>query len=206
MGIIDSILNFENNKIEAGMNTPEQVEQLVVNLHKVIDNNLEGDVVEFGCFVGESSKYLMKTLVETKVNKNLYVYDSFEGLPDLSKWEENTGWRPRTLKTSEEILIQNFKQNNLPIPIIHKDWFKNVPDYKIPEKICFAFLDGDFYDSIYDSLTKIYDKVVDGGVLLYHDYLRPDLPGVDGAIVDFLNERGLEYNVVELCNQSRLNY
>lgn len=201
MGIIDSILNFENNKIEAGMNTPEQVEQLVVNLHKVIDNNLEGDVVEFGCFVGESSKYLMKTLVETKVNKNLYVYDSFEGLPDLSKWEENTGWRPRTLKTSEEILIQNFKQNNLPIPIIHKDWFKNVPDYKIPEKICFAFLDGDFYDSIYDSLTKIYDKVVDGGVILFHDYLRPDLPGVDGAIVDFLNERGLEYNVVELCNQ-----
>jgi len=201
MSIIESILNFENNKIEAGMNTPEQVEQLVINLHKVIDNNLDGDVVEFGCFVGESSKYLMKTLVETKVNKNLYVYDSFEGLPDLSKWEENTGWRPRTLKTSEEILIQNFKQNNLPIPIIHKDWFKNVPDYKIPEKICFAFLDGDFYDSIYDSLTKIYDKVVDGGVILFHDYLRPDLPGVDGAIVDFLNERGLEYNVVELCNQ-----
>jgi len=201
MSIIESILNFENNKIEAGMNTPEQVEQLVINLHKVIDNNLDGDVVEFGCFVGESSKYLMKTLVETKVNKNLYVYDSFEGLPDLSKWEENTGWRPRTLKTSEEILIQNFKQNNLPIPIIHKDWFKNVPDYKIPEKICFAFLDGDFYDSIYDSLTKVYDKVVDGGVILFHDYLRPDLPGVDAAIVDFLNERGLEYNVVELCNQ-----
>jgi O-methyltransferase len=201
MSNIESILNFENNKIEAGMNTPEQVEQLVINLHKVINNNLDGDVVEFGCFVGESSKYLMKTLVETKVNKNLYVYDSFEGLPDLSKWEENTGWRPRTLKTSEEILIQNFKQNNLPIPIIHKDWFKNVPDYKIPEKICFAFLDGDFYDSIYDSLTKVYDKVVDGGVILFHDYLRPDLPGVDAAIVDFLNERGLEYNVVELCNQ-----
>ena len=201
MSIIESILNFENNKIESGMNTPEQVEQLVINLHKVIDNNLDGDVVEFGCFVGESSKYLMKTLVETKVNKNLYVYDSFEGLPDLSKWEENTGWRPRTLKTSEEILIQNFKQNNLPIPIIHKDWFKNVPDYKIPEKICFAFLDGDFYDSIYDSLTKVYDKVVDGGVILFHDYLRPDLPGVDAAIVDFLNERGLEYNVIELCNQ-----
>ena len=69
--------------------------------------------------------------------RNIFLFDSFEGLPDLSKWEENTGWRPRTLKTSEEILVQNFKQNNLKIPIIHKDWFKDVPDYKIPENIFF---------------------------------------------------------------------
>lgn len=123
------------------------------------------------------------------------------GQLDLSKWEENSGWRPRTLNTTEDILIQNFEQNDLPIPIIHKDWFKNIPNYKIPEKICFAFLDGDFYDSIYDSLTKIYDKVVDGGVILFHDYLRPDLPGVDGAIRDFLSERKLEYNVIKICDQ-----
>jgi O-methyltransferase len=199
--IIDKILNFENIKIEGGMNTEEQVVSLVNNLYELIEEGVEGDIVEFGCFVGESSKYLMKTIIETKSNKNLFVYDSFEGLPDLSKWEENSGWRPRTLKTSEEILIQNFKQNNLPIPIIHKDWFKDIPDYKIPEKICFAFLDGDFYDSIFDSLNKIYDKMVHGGKIFFHDYQRNDLPGVEAAIIDFCNLRKIENNTVKVAEQ-----
>jgi hypothetical protein len=143
----------------------------------------------------------MKTILETNSNKKLYVYDSFEGLPDLSDWEINSGWKPGTLNTTEEVLIRNFKQNNLPIPIIHKDWFKNIPDYKIPEKICFAFLDGDFYDSIYDSLEKIFDKVSDGGHILFHDYERNDLPGVRAAIEDFLSKRGLPYTVIKVADQ-----
>ena len=199
--MLETILNFENKKIDHGMNTPDQVNNLVKTLYSLIENNVEGDVVELGCYVGESSKYLMKTLLETNSKKNLFVYDSFEGLPDLSKWEENTGWRPRTLNTTEEVLIQNFRENKLPLPIIHKDWFKNIPEYKIPDKICFAFLDGDFYDSIYDSLVKIYDKVVDNGVIFFHDYLREDLPGVDAAIRDFLLSKNLPYNVVKVCEQ-----
>ena len=125
----------------------------------------------------------MKTLIETNSSKKLFVYDSFEGLPPLSKWEENTGWRAGTLKSTEEILTSNFEQNNLPTPIIHKDWFKDVPEDKIPERISFAFLDGDFYDSIYDSLNKVFDRVADGGYICFHDYQRNDLPGVRAAIV-----------------------
>jgi O-methyltransferase len=199
--LIQKIVNFNNSKIEGGMNTPEQVEKLVLSLVTVINNNVDGDVVELGCYVGESSKYLMKTLLETKSEKKLFVYDSFEGLPDLSEWEKNTGWRPRTLKTTEDILVSNFKKNSLPIPIIHRDWFKNIPNYKIPEKICFAFLDGDFYDSIFDSLEKIFDNVSDGGHILFHDYERNDLPGVRAAIEDFLRNRGLPYTVIKVTDQ-----
>jgi len=189
--MVEKILSFENNQIDSSIINSEQIKKLIEFLLKSIEENVEGDVVEFGCYVGESSKYLMKTLVETNSNKKLFVYDSFEGLPDLSEWEKNTGWRPGTLKTSEEVLISNFKQNNLPLPIIHKDWFKNVPEYKVPEKISFAFLDGDFYDSIYDSFEKVYDKVQDGGYICFHDYKRNDLPGVEAAIKDFLNKKGV---------------
>jgi hypothetical protein len=143
----------------------------------------------------------MKTLIETNSEKKLYVYDSFQGLPELSEWEKNTGWRAGTLKSSEEILISNFERNNLPLPIIHKDWFKDVPSESIPDKISFAFLDGDFYDSIYDSLEKIYERVSDGGYILFHDYKRNDLPGVKGAIDDFFRERNIDGNVIEVCEQ-----
>ena len=199
--MIETILKFDNHVVEYGMNNVSQIEKLVESLLTVIDNNIEGDVVEFGCYVGESSKYLMKTLVETNSNKKLFVYDSFEGLPELSKWEENTGWTPGTLKTTEEVLISNFTKNNLPIPFIHKDWFKNIPHYKIPQKISFAFLDGDFYDSIYDSLEKIYDKVSEGGHILFHDYERYDLPGVRAAIEDFLRLKRHPYTVTKVTDQ-----
>jgi O-methyltransferase len=199
--ILNKIMNFHNKQVDSSIINGEQIKKLVEYLLDTIDNNIDGDVVELGCYVGESSKYLMKTLVETNSNKKLYVYDSFEGLPDLSKWEINTGWKPRTLVTSEDILTSNFIENNLPTPIITKGWFYDIPENKLPEKISFAFLDGDFYDSIYDSLVKVYDRVVDGGYIFFHDYKRNDLPGVEAAIKDFFELRGIENNVVEVVTQ-----
>jgi O-methyltransferase len=201
LGKLQKIMSFENKMVEPTIIASNQIEKLVHGLLNVHENNIEGDVVEFGCFVGESSKYLMKTLVELNSDKKLFVYDSFEGLPNLTQWEENSGWRAGTLKTSEEVLISNFETNGLPLPTIHKDWFCDVPQDKIPEKIAFAFLDGDFYNSIYDSLSKVYDKVQDGGYIFFHDFKRPDLPGVDAAIRDFLQERGLSYHVIEVTEQ-----
>ena len=199
--MINKILGFDNKQVDPIIINFNQITNLVKYLYNSIEDNIEGDIVELGCYVGESSKYLMKTLVETKSTKKLYVYDSFEGLPNLSKWEENSGWVSGTLKTSQDVLIENFNQNNLPIPNIHKDWFKNIPSNKLPEKISFAFLDGDFYDSIYDSLTKIYDRVSDGGYICFHDYERFDLPGVRAAIEDFFNERGITYTITKVCDQ-----
>lgn len=201
MTTFEKIKNFENHRIDYTIINDEQIDYLITYLMNVIDRNVDGDVVEFGCYVGESSKYLMKTLVETQSNKKLYVYDSFEGLPPKSIWEENTGWTPGTLNTTEDILIRNFLNNKLPLPIVHKDWFKNVPFDKIPEKISFAFLDGDFFDSIYDSLNKIYDRVSDGGYICFHDYLRNDLPGVKGAIDQFFSEKKMDYSIISVCDQ-----
>jgi len=201
MDKIKNILNFHNERIDPSIINFDQITNLVLYLNDSVEKNIEGDITEFGCYVGESSKYLMKTLLENNSDKKLYVYDSFEGLPPLSKWEEGTGWREGTLKSTEQVLISNFVENNLPPPIIHKDWFKNVPEDKLPQKISFAFLDGDFYDSIYDSLNKIFDRVSDGGYICFHDYQRPDLPGVRAAIEDTFKERGVEYTVVEVCEQ-----
>lgn len=199
--IYNTIVNFENTKTDPSIINQNQTSKLVEYLLAAIDNNVEGDVVELGCYVGESSKYLMKTLIETGFKKQLYVYDSFEGLPPLSKYEENSGWRPGTLNTTQGVFEENFRKNKLPIPIITKGWFKDISDSRLPEKISFAFLDGDFYDSIYDSLVKVYDKVTDGGYICFHDYDRPDLPGVKAAVDEFLATKGTENTTVKVCNQ-----
>jgi hypothetical protein len=82
LGKLQKIMSFENKMVEPTIIASNQIEKLVHGLLNVHENNIEGDVVEFGCFVGESSKYLMKTLVELNSDKKLFVYDSFEGLPN----------------------------------------------------------------------------------------------------------------------------
>lgn len=202
--VLETVLGFDNKRVDPTIISWNQVEKLVETLISTVSDDIAGDVVEFGCYVGESSKYLMKTLIETKSNKKLYVYDSFEGLPELTKWEQNTGWRPGTLNTTRDVLEMNFKTNGLPVPFVHKNWFKDIPEQSLPEKIAFAFLDGDFYNSIYDSLDKIFDRVEDNGYILFHDYARNDLPGVKAALDDYLTERGLQNTAVILTEQLAL--
>jgi len=196
--ILKKILHSSNQQVDSSIINKKEIEKLVTYLIDVVDRKIDGDVVELGCYVGESSKFLMKTILEFNSNKNLYVYDSFEGLPTLSEHEKNSGWKPGTLKTNQSVLINNFLNNDLPLPIIYKGWFNEIPEHKIPNKISFAFLDGDFYQSIYSSLEKVYDKVVDGGYIFFHDYERPDLPGVKQAIEDFAKNKNLNLNVKKI--------
>lgn len=93
---ISDILGFNNKQVDGSIINSEQIKNLVNYLLETIENEVDGDVVEFGCYVGESSKYLMKCIEMTESDKKLFVYDSFDGLPELSKWEENSGWRPGT--------------------------------------------------------------------------------------------------------------
>ena len=196
------LINRPNSTVDASIISQNQIKFLISLLESVILNNIEGDVVEFGCYVGESSKYLRMVLDHYCSNKKLYVYDSFDGLPELSSYEENSGWRAGTLKTTEEVLLENFISNGLKSPIVTKGWFKDIPESAIPKKISFAFLDGDFYDSIYDSLTKIYQRLSKGSVIVLHDYERPDLPGVKAAVDNFISSSNMnEWVVFKITDQ-----
>jgi O-methyltransferase len=186
------LLNRPNNMVDGSIISIDQVRILLSLLEHAIKDNIDGDIVEFGCYVGESSKYFRMMLDYHRSDKELYVYDSFEGLPELSKYEEGTGWRSGTLVTTEHILAQNFINNGLRPPIVHKGWFKNVPENNIPNKITFAFLDGDFYDSIYDSLQKVFNRVSQFGIICFHDYERADLPGVKAAVDDYISHNNLQ--------------
>lgn len=182
----DLLLSRPNMTVDASIISKEQIRYILALLESTINNDVDGHIVEFGCFVGESSKYLRMILDNKLSKKQLFAYDSFEGLPELSDYEKNTGWKPGTLNTTKDILINNFRQNGLVPPIVTKGWFKDIPDSYIPNSISFAFLDGDFYQSIYDSFNKIISKLSDGAVVVFHDYERPDLPGVKAAVEDVL--------------------
>lgn len=169
--------------------------------------NVPGDYVEFGCYRGDTSLLLAEMLrkdaifdelVEKSVEKSakkLWIYDSFEGLPEKSEKDESEvgkDFRQGELMVTKREVKARFLRAGLPVPIIKKAWFNELTEVDLPEKIAFAFLDGDLYESIKDSLKLVENKMSDGGVIIVHDYNNPALPGVAKAVDEWLRDKNME--------------
>lgn len=222
---------------------PDELRVILENLEKALDLGVSGDIVEFGCFVGTTSLFIQRLIIERRKQaerltglalepvsvrprstdqdvqgygdestgvvkpemvKNLavqdtlnlgrldgarpvrfWVYDSFDGLPDKTKEDESpigVDFKRGELRSTKAEFIHNFRRANLPLPIITKKWFHEIEDHELPEKISFAFLDGDYYKSIRASLSLVIPRMQKGGLILIDDYDNPALPGVQEAV------------------------
>ena len=129
-------------------------------------------------------------VVEKSVKK-LWIYDSFEGLPEKSAFDESVlgvDFKGGELSVTKREVKERFLRAGLPVPVIKKGWFADLKADDLPAKIAFAFLDGDFYESIRDSLRLVGPRMSEGGVIVVHDYSNPALPGVRKAVNEW--ERG----------------
>jgi O-methyltransferase len=181
-GILEEVKGIKFQMLADG-----QLPYILENLASVMD--VEGDVVELGCNVGMTSSYMQRLLVGSKLEKKLHVYDSFEGLPSKTTEDGATPCDKGASAVSVEMFKKTFKDAGVPLPVINKGFFGEIPDDEYPDKICFAFLDGDFYGSIMDSFKKIYHKVQPGGIILIHDYKWSNFPGVKMACNHFLKDK-----------------
>lgn len=163
---------------------------------QVIAYDVEGDIVEVGCNEGQTAVLIKKIIDSYNSNKELHLYDSFEGLPNTNSIDGNS-YKKGDLATSEDVLRHNFKSHSLNMPKIHKGWFSDTLPTSLPEKICFAHLDGDLYDSIIVSLKYVYPRLSRGAICLVDDYCDANidpcgwnyLPGVKKACDEFLSNK-----------------
>ena len=189
--IVEKLL-IDYPMIDSEMVSKNHLRIVLTNLKKVLDEDIEGDIVELGCNIGTTSLFIQKLLDNYKSKKKFHVYDSFEGLPEKHDNDKNNVERQFTkgqCKTKKETFIHNFKLAKLKLPVIHIGWFGKIPDNKYPKKIAFAFFDGDFYTSIFDSFNKVYPKMVPDSRITIHDYQWDILPGVEKACTDFLKDK-----------------
>ncbi len=178
----------------------------VGNADSVANRAVAGDVVEMGCYKGDTSLLLAEVLreynrgggcgkpVENFAEKKLWIYDSFEGLPEKTKADKSVlgeDFRQGELSTTKRAVKERFLRAGLPVPVIKKAWFADLAEADLPERISLAFLDGDLYESIRDCLKLVVPKMAQGGVILVHDYQNPALPGVKKAVEEVFSEVGV---------------
>ena len=159
---------------------------------------VSGDFVELGCYKGDTSLMLAEVLKGS--NKLLYLYDSFEGLPEKSTEDFSPlgeSFKKGELLVTKREVKERFLRAGLKLPVIKKGWFVDFSSSDLPKKIAFCFLDGDFYESIRDGLKLVEDKMGRDGVLIVHDYNNPELPGVKKAVDEWISTQDLK--VLETC-------
>ena len=168
----------------------DQLKVILGELGKTLTNGLDGAVVEFGCYIGTTSLFIRRLLDNYKDTRQFHVYDSFTGLPPKTAADESRAgdqFQAGELAVSKKQFLIQFQKANLKPPIIHKGWFKDITSNEVPDQISFAFLDGDFYESIRDSLRLVLPRMQQGGVIIIDDYAREALPGAARAAHELLS-------------------
>jgi O-methyltransferase len=161
------------------MNSLEMRINLFHLLSTLISEKIEGDVVEFGTYIGETAIFMKKTLNYLKSDKPFHVYDAF----DIKFSEFNT--------SVEDEMRQSFQNYNLELPIIHKGYFEDTFPTQLPDVISFAHIDcgilGDVEkhkEVLLYCLENLYPRMSKGAMCVFMDYVdeRNGIPCSNPAV------------------------
>jgi hypothetical protein len=79
-------LNIVRQVLPYTLTTPARLFVLIEAVKYVINNNIEGDIVECGVWKGGSMMAAARALLEMDaLDRNLYLYDTFKGMPSPSQ-------------------------------------------------------------------------------------------------------------------------
>lgn len=132
-----------------------------------------GVVVECGCFRGGTTANL--SLVCRAVGRELYVYDSFEGLPAAAEGDKyanagGAGWLSAQLDQVKE----HVERHGAPeVCTFVKGWFADTTPHHQPP-IALLFLDVDYQSSLTDCILNLWPKLLPRGLCFTDEYVFND--------------------------------
>lgn len=190
--ITDTLL--KNYPIISDQVDPRELRVVLHELEQLLQAGKTGAVVELGCYVGTTSLFLRRLLDAYNYTGEFHVYDSFEGLPPKTLEDQSVvgdQFVTGELHATRKQLIQNFKKAGLTLPVIHKGWFSDLMTQDIPATVMFAFLDGDYYESIRDSFRVVTPRLAPEATILVDDYASEALPGAAQATNEWARQHRL---------------
>jgi O-methyltransferase len=190
---VDNVVITKLAEDNEDMSDVDRLVNIYWALVQVLYFGVPGAVVELGCNAGKTSVFLQMIIDETCSGRELHLYDSFQGLPRPGQNDAYLAEGDCTATTDQ--LRASFARWSLREPLVHEGWFQQTLPEHLPDEICFAYLDGDFYDSIKISLKHVWPRVSPGGLILIDDYADTSknpaawdgLPGVRTAVDEYFS-------------------
>jgi len=126
-------------------------------------DDVDGDIAEVGVFQGGSAK----VICEAKGTKNLHLFDTFEGLPEIDEIDSDK-FHKGQYKSDFESTVEYLRDYK------NVFFYKGIfPETTSPVEDCsfsLAHLDVDTKKSTDACLHFFYPRMNSGGIILCHDY------------------------------------
>lgn len=148
----------------------------LVTLNKLVQelstNGVAGDIVECGVCNGGSAA-VMATAVVQCPERSLWLYDTFEGIPQA---HETDGPLAQTLTGhfvgSVQMVREALSKVGYPLErvTLKKGLFRETFKDQLPGNIALLHIDADWYESVLLALQTLYPLVSDGGFIVLDDF------------------------------------
>lgn len=167
--------------------------EIVRRLHESLQ--LGGDVCEFGVAQGRTSALIADEIRLSGAKASLSLYDSFEGLPEPSERDEliDDIFRLGTIEAYAGKMSVPQSEVLARMKEINFEGFVVVPGFitettPVPARVCFAYLDMDFFEPTLLGLRLLWPSLVNGGAAVVDDYGYFS-SGIQRAVAEFVSGR-----------------
>jgi hypothetical protein len=181
------------------MSGAARLQGLYEAVQQVTEKGIAGDIVECGTARGGSAALLGLAMKRTGVQRTLWVFDTFEGIPAPTRSDPDydvaaqftgsfRGELAEVTSLFERLGILDTAR------LVKGRFEETIPGADIGP-IAVLHIDGDWYESVKVCLDHLYDRVTPGGIIQIDDYGHWE--GARKAVDEFLAARG---------NSGRLRY
>jgi len=184
---------FNEDNIEI-YQSKEECEALRNILKEIKD--IPGDIAEVGVYRGGTAKIIAEEIKD----KQIYLFDTFTGLPNDSIYDPDIV--PALCKGSmKETSVKEVAEYLAPHKNTHiyKGFFPRTGEVIKNKRFSFVHLDTDLYTSTKAGLKFFYPRMNKGGIFLIHDY--PCMLGVEKAVAEFLLNKKERISILTIPRQ-----
>jgi O-methyltransferase len=138
-----------------------------------------GDYAECGVWKGDMACYIHERMAP---NSTLHLFDSFEGHPEPTNFDDKAHPKGRYSDTSEEAVRARLPHANVRI---YKGFFPSRFSEVSDVQFRFVNVDCDLYESVKHCIEFFRPRMVPGGVIRFDDYEVQDCPGATKACREY---------------------
>lgn len=177
-------------------------------VESVIADDVPGHLIETGVFRGGTTIFMRGILRAWGVtDRNVYVSDSFEGLPEPDPDDLDDVLAHAVLDEIDRFAVdvdavkENFRRYDLldDQVVFVKGFFADTLPTLAVDRFAVIRLDGDYFDSTWDALANLYPKLSVGGYAIIDDYGAP--VACKRAVDKYRDEHGITDEIVEIDGQ-----